>query len=102
MAEWGNTGWNVEQKNSCMFEFPAFLLLTNLGQPLHSPSALTEHVSLNIAGTFPLDPVLNLKALRTSPMQVPKVRGSLFPFRRVPHLPEAKDKGIEQRSGGQL
>ena len=35
-------------------------------------------------------------------MQVPKERGSLFPFRRVPHLPEAKEKGIEQRSGGQL
>ena len=40
-----------------MFEFPAFLLPTNREQPMHSPSALTEHVSLNLAGTFLLDPV---------------------------------------------
>ena len=48
----------VEQNNSCMFEIPAFLLPTNLGQPMHSPLALMEHVSLNLAGTFLLDPVL--------------------------------------------
>ena len=40
-----------------MFEFPAFLLPTNIGQPMHSPSALTEHVSLSLAGTFLLHPV---------------------------------------------
>ena len=40
------------QKNSCMFEFPAFLPPTNLGLPMHSPSALTEHVSLNLARFF--------------------------------------------------
>ena len=32
-----------------MFEFPALPLPTNLGQPMHSPSALTEHVLLNLA-----------------------------------------------------
>ena len=37
------------QKNPCMFEFPAFLLPTNLGLPMHSPLALMEHVSLNLA-----------------------------------------------------
>ena len=41
--------YSVVQKNSSMFEFAAFLLPTNLGQPMHSPSALTEHVSLNLA-----------------------------------------------------
>ena len=46
-----------EQKNSRMFKFPAFLLPTSVGQPMHSPSALTEQVSLNLAGTFLLDPV---------------------------------------------
>ena len=40
-----------------MFECPAFLLPTNLWQPMHSPLALTEHVSLNLAGTFVFDPV---------------------------------------------
>ena len=44
--------YSVVQKNSSMFEFPAFLLPTNLGQPMHSPSALTEHVSLNLAWFF--------------------------------------------------
>ena len=39
----------VVQKNSSMFEFAASLLPTNVGQPMHSPSALTEHVSLNLA-----------------------------------------------------
>ena len=37
----------VEQNNSCMFEFPTFLLPTKLGQKMHSSSALTENVSLN-------------------------------------------------------
>ena len=41
--------YSVVKKNSSMFEFAAFLLPTNLGQPMHSPSALTEHVSLNLA-----------------------------------------------------
>ena len=40
-----------------MFEFPAFLLPTNLGLPMHSPLALMEHVSLNLARLFLLDPV---------------------------------------------
>ena len=44
-------------KNSYMFEFPTFLAPTNLVLPLHSPSALTEHVSLNLARFFLLDPV---------------------------------------------
>ena len=55
----------VEQKNFCMFEFPTFVLSTNLEQPMHSPTALTEHVSLNFAGLFMLDPVL---ALRPTPI----------------------------------
>ena len=40
-----------------MFEFPALLLPINLVQPVHSPSALTEQVSLNLAGAFLLHPV---------------------------------------------
>ena len=57
--------YRVEQNNSFMFEIPAFLLPSNLGQPMHSPSALTEHVSLNLAGFFLLDPVcLPIKGLR--------------------------------------
>ena len=39
MAFYQYTAWC--KKNSSMFEFTAFLLLTNLGQPMHSPSALT-------------------------------------------------------------
>ena len=35
-----------------MFEFPTFLLPTNLGLPMHIPSALTEHVSQNLARFF--------------------------------------------------
>ena len=49
--------YSVVQKNSCVFEFPAFLPPTNLGLPMHNPSALTEHVSLNLARFFLLDPV---------------------------------------------
>ena len=45
------------QKKSPLFEFPAFLPPTNLGLPMHSPSALTEDVSLNLARFFLLDPV---------------------------------------------
>ena len=41
-----------------MFEFPAFLPATNLGLPMHSPSALTEHVPLNLARFFLLDPAM--------------------------------------------
>ena len=37
------------QNNSSMFEVPAFLPPTDLGLPMHSPSAQTEHVSLNLA-----------------------------------------------------
>ena len=39
-------------KNSCMFEIPAFLPPSNLGLPMHSPLALTEHVSLNLKQDF--------------------------------------------------
>ena len=35
-----------------MLEFPAFLPPTNLRLPMHSPSALTKHVSLNLARFF--------------------------------------------------
>ena len=42
-----------------MFEFPAFLLPTNLGQPMHSPSAPREHVALNLAWFFLLYTVLS-------------------------------------------
>ena len=47
----------VVQKNSCMFEFPAFLLPTNLGQLTHCQSSLREHVSFNFKGAFLLDPL---------------------------------------------
>ena len=40
-----------------MLEFPAFLPPTNLGLLMHSPSALTEHVSLNLARFYLLNPV---------------------------------------------
>ena len=50
--------YSVVQKNSSMFEFAAFLLPTNVGQPMHSPSALTEHVSLNLAWFFLLNAVV--------------------------------------------
>ena len=42
----------VVQKNACMFEFRAFLPPMNLGLQMHSPSALMEHVSLNLARIF--------------------------------------------------
>ena len=44
--------YSVVQKNSCMFKFPAFLPPTNLGLPMHSPRALAEPVSLNLARFF--------------------------------------------------
>ena len=43
------------------FESLAFLLPTNLGLPMHSPSALTEHVSLSLARFFLLDPAMYLE-----------------------------------------
>ena len=49
--------YRVEQNNSCLLEFPAILLPTNLGQTMHSLSALTEYLSLNLAGIFLLKPV---------------------------------------------
>ena len=52
-----NCIYRVEQNNSCMFEIAAFLPPTNLRQPMHSPSALTEHVSLNLAWFFLLHAV---------------------------------------------
>ena len=44
--------YSVVQKNSCLFEFPAYLPPTNVGLPMHSQSALTEHVSLTLARIF--------------------------------------------------
>ena len=49
--------YSLVQINSSMFVSPAFLPPTNLGLPMHSPSALTKHVSLNLARFFLLDPV---------------------------------------------
>ena len=46
---WTNTGWSKI--------IPAFLPPTNPGLLMHSHSALLEHVSLNLAGMFFLDPV---------------------------------------------
>ena len=37
-------------KDICMFEFPSLLLPSNLEQLMHSPSALTELTSPNLAG----------------------------------------------------
>ena len=45
------TYW-VMQKNSCMFEFSRPLSAHWPRHPMHSPSALTEHVSLNLARFF--------------------------------------------------
>ena len=49
--------YSLGGKNSYMFEFPSFLPPTNLGLPMHSSSALTEHVTLNLARFILLDPV---------------------------------------------
>ena len=40
------------KKYSCMFEIPTCLPPTNLGLPIHSPSTLTQLVSLNLARFF--------------------------------------------------
>ena len=55
--------YSVVQKNSCMFEFPAFLPPTYLGQPMDSPTAMTEHVSQNLAGFFSLHAVQVYRAV---------------------------------------
>ena len=56
-----NVGWgerrsqspySMVQKNSCIFEFLAFLPPTNLGLRMERPSALMKHVSLNLARFF--------------------------------------------------
>ena len=49
--------YRVVQKNSCMFESSRPLSAHWPRQPMHSQSALTEHVSLNLARFFLLDPV---------------------------------------------
>ena len=47
--------YRVVQKNSIMFESSRPLSAQCPRQPMNSPSALTEHVSLNLAGIFLLD-----------------------------------------------
>ena len=49
--------YRVVQKNSCMFEFSLPSSAHCLRQPMHSPSALTELSSPNLAGTFSHNPV---------------------------------------------
>ena len=44
--------YRVMQKRSCMFEFSRPPSALEPRQPMHSPYALTEHVSLNLAGFF--------------------------------------------------
>ena len=46
------------QKKCPLFEFPSFLLNTNLGQPMYSLSALKELPSPNLAPFLLLDPSL--------------------------------------------
>ena len=58
--------YSVVQKNSCIFEFPAFLPPSDLGLPMHSPSAL---VSLNLARFLLLDPVLCGQCTRIDVLQ---------------------------------
>ena len=56
-VRWVND-YRLVQKKCPLLELPSILLTTNLGLPMHSPSALTEHVSLNfLAGLFLLNPV---------------------------------------------
>ena len=45
-------------RTSFMLDFPAFFLPTNLRQPMHSPTAMMELLSPNLAGTFLLQAVL--------------------------------------------
>ena len=49
--------YRVVQKNSCIFEFSLPTSAHWLRQPMHSPSALTELSSPNLAGTFSYNPV---------------------------------------------
>ena len=44
--------YRVMQKNSCMFESSRPLSAQWARQPMHSPSALTEHLSPNLARVF--------------------------------------------------
>ena len=46
------------QKKGPLFEFPSFLLPTNLGQLVHSQSALTELPSPNFSPFILLDPLV--------------------------------------------
>ena len=59
--------YSVVQKNSCMFEFPAFVPPANLGLPMHSPPALTEHASLNLARFFFARPCIQFSSDPTVP-----------------------------------
>ena len=58
--------YRVVQKKSCMFEYSRPLSAHWSRQPIHSPSALTEHVSSNLAGIFLLDPVNEVMLIRSS------------------------------------
>ena len=54
------TEYREEQNKSCIFEFPAFLLPTNLKHPMHSP-CVTE-----LSKVFLLDPVQVVKLQKFS------------------------------------
>ena len=49
--------YRLMQKKCPLFEFPAFLLPINLGQPMHSQLAMTELPAQNLALFLLLDPV---------------------------------------------
>ena len=49
--------YRLVQKKCPLFEFPAFLLPTNLGQPMNSQSAMIELPAQNLAPSLLLDPV---------------------------------------------
>ena len=55
--------YRLVQKKCSLFEFPAFLLPTNLRQPMRSQSALMEIPSLNLACFILLNPVQTLMVL---------------------------------------
>ena len=57
-----------------MFELPAFLPPTHLELPMYTPSALTEHVSLNLARLFLLDPVEQEGNVLQEPAAAIKIR----------------------------
>ena len=60
------------QKKNPLLEFPAFLLPTNLGQPIHSQSTLTELPSPNFWLFFLLpDPVQSLPPTSESTRALP-------------------------------